>query len=207
MGLDQDRRRGETAGLQQPVRWVLPAAAALLSLLLEAGGESWRELLRYDREGLVAGDGWRLLSGHFVHLGWSHWFMNVLALAVIWVLVGDRLSPRRWLLVWLLVIAGIDAGFWWLEPGLQWYVGLSGLLHGLLAAGIVAGWQRAPGESLLLAGLLFAKLSWEQVAGPLPGSVAAAGGPVVVDAHLYGALAALPATLLALVSVRRFRSL
>jgi len=41
---------------------------------------------------------------------------------------------------------------------------------------------------LLLLGL---KLAWEQLAGPLPGSEALSGGPVVVDAHLYGTSAGL----------------
>ena len=36
--------------------------------------------------------------------------------------------------------------------------------------------------------LLVAKISWEQFSGPVPGSELTSGGPVVVDAHLYGAL-------------------
>ena len=67
-----------------------------------------------------------------------------------------------------------------------WYVGLSGVLHGALAAGAVAWWRY---ESKLLALLLSAifagKLAWEQWHGALPLS---GDLPVVVDAHLYGAL-------------------
>ena len=36
-------------------------------------------------------------------------------------------------------------------------------------------------------GVLIAKLAWEQISGPLPGSAATAGVAVIVDAHLYGA--------------------
>ena len=42
-----------------------------------------------------------------------------------------------------------------------------------------------PDRELLVVG----KLSWEQFDGALPGSESVAGGLVVVDAHLYGALA------------------
>jgi hypothetical protein len=35
---------------------------------------------------------------------------------------------------------------------------------------------------------LLGKLAWEQFSGPLPGSEGTAGGPVIVDSHLFGAL-------------------
>ena len=41
----------------------------------------------------------------------------------------------------------------------------------------------------VLGGFLVAKLAYEQLLGPLPLSSATSGGQVVVDAHLYGALA------------------
>ena len=43
-------------------------------------------------------------------------------------------------------------------------------------------------DSKLLLVMIIAKLLWEQLVGPLPGSETAAGGSVVVDAHLFGAL-------------------
>ncbi len=35
------------------------------------------------------------------------------------------------------------------------------------------------------------KLVWEGVMGPMPGSESTAGGPVVVQAHLYGSVGGL----------------
>ena len=64
-----------------------------------------------------------------------------------------------------------------------------GALHGLLVCGLVAAWREAPVENVVVLVLIAAKLAFEQVAGPLPGSESAAGGSVVVNAHLYGALA------------------
>jgi hypothetical protein len=86
---------------------------------------------------------------------------------------------------------GIDLGFWLLEPQLIWYVGLSGLLHGYLAAGVAAGLPKLQTEDWLIAGFLIVKLGYEQIIGPIPGSTDTAGGNVVVAAHLYGAIAGL----------------
>jgi rhomboid family GlyGly-CTERM serine protease len=138
-----------------------------------------------------------LLTGHFVHLGLSHFALNAAGLLLVWYLVGNQLSTLQWLLVGGASIAAIDLGFSLFEPNLSWYVGLSGLLHGILAAGIVASWRRDRLTALLLAVLVVAKLAYEQIAGPLPGSEASSGGSVVVVAHLYGSIGgAICATLL-----------
>lgn len=157
-----------------------------------AGGRG-QEVLRWDRDAIAAGELWRLVTGHLAHLGAAHLALNLAGLALVWILVGDRLKPLGWWLVVAFGIAVIDLGFWFLDPGLAWYVGLSGLLHTLILAGTTAGARTAPLESLALGGLVLAKIVVEQLAGPLPGSEATSGGPVVVNAHLYGAIAGLAA--------------
>ena len=64
------------------------------------------------------------------------------------------------------------------------------------AVGLVAGIRGRETESMVLAILVAGKLVWEQLAGPLPGSESASGGAVIVDAHLYGAMGGVLATLL-----------
>ena len=76
-------------------------------------------------------------------------------------------------------------------PDLHWYVGLSGVLHGLFIAGALRWMSRAEIEGYVLAAFLVVKLVWEQVYGALPMSVSGAGGPVVVDAHTAGAVGGL----------------
>jgi rhomboid family GlyGly-CTERM serine protease len=161
---------------------MLATGLAILAL-----GEDGRVLLRYDRQGLQAGELWRLVTAHLAHLGTSHGIMNLLALAVLAALFGDLLTARSWLLGSLVSVAAIDVGLWWLEPQVRWYVGLSGVLHGLIVLGAVAMWLNAErlGVGLLLG--VIAKLSWEQLVGPLPFTESAAGGPVLVASHLYGA--------------------
>ncbi|MEX0706444.1 MAG: rhombosortase [Woeseia sp.] len=198
MGLDQDDASRVPRLPVLARAWWLPFTIGALSLAAELGGETVRTALRYSRPDIGAGELWRLASGHLVHLGWSHFAMNVTALLLIWLLVGRSFRPSQWLLITAVVMAGIDAGFWFIDTQLLWYVGLSGVLHGLLVAGLVGAWSQSRIEVPLLLLLLAAKLAYEQLFGAMPGSESSAGGAVVVNAHLYGALAGGVAALLAI---------
>lgn len=171
--------------------WLLPVLLAGLCLLGLMFGDAARELLRYERAALAAGEVHRLLSGHFVHLGIGHAVLNLVGLGLVWMLVGGAFSPLAWVAVLVVVITCIDAGFWFLLPSLNWYVGLSGVLHGLLVAGLIRGFRARRVESLLIGAGLAAKLIYELWIGPLPGSADAAGGAVIVEAHLFGAVGGL----------------
>jgi rhomboid family GlyGly-CTERM serine protease len=168
--------------------WLVGLTAGV-SVLLALGGEAARLALRYEREGVLAGEGWRLLTGHFVHGGPAHLLLNIAGLTLIAGLFPRDYSISQWLIVGCASLAAIDLGFVLFEPQLTWYVGLSGLLHGALAAGAVSWWRH---ESKLLAGslsaILIGKLAWEQWHGALPLS---GDMNVIVDAHLYGAIGGL----------------
>lgn len=170
-------------------RWQLPLLLAVVTVLLMVWGDSASLLLRYDRTALAQGELWRLLSAHLIHLGWSHLLLNLTGLFLVWLLVGEALNPGGWLLLLLICAAFISAALWLLYPQLQWYVGLSGLLHGMLFGGAVVLFGVGDKGGALLALLVIIKLLAEQLWGPLPGSEAASGGSVIVEAHLYGALA------------------
>lgn len=166
-----------------------------------AGTES---ILRYDRVAIGGGEVWRLLTGHLVHLGLAHLAVNVAGLALVALLVGRHLSLRAWGVTLLVCGLTTAAGLWWLSPNVRWYVGLSGVLHGLLVAGAARAAQRGPERSFnaLVLGIVAAKLGWEQLVGALPGTSRLAGGSVIVDAHLFGAAGGL-AVVVVMVLLRR----
>lgn len=170
-------------------RYSLPLTLAVAAIALQWGGEAVIQALRYERGAIVGGEWWRLLTGHLVHLGWSHLWLNLGGLALVWMLTGAYWGVRAWWITAFVCMAGTSAGLLLGLPGLAWYVGLSGMLHGLLMAGVLAGVAVRHKEMMILLLGVAAKLAWEQRHGPLPGSAEAAGGPVVVDAHLYGAIA------------------
>lgn len=89
------------------------------------------------RRAVAASEPWRLLTGHFVHLSFLHAALNGVALLLIGRLFADRLRPGE--LYGLLGAAPILISilFWLLLPELQWYRGLSGVLHAIFFAGCV----------------------------------------------------------------------
>jgi rhomboid family GlyGly-CTERM serine protease len=165
-----------------PAGLALLAACALL-LLPTLAGEAGRRLLRYDRVALAAGEWWRLLTAHVAHLDTRHALLNCLGLALMWALFARDYSPRQWVPIVLGAMAAIDAGLWLCDSTLLWYVGSSGALHGVMAAGAVAHIRRGERDGWVLAGLLAVKLAYEHWLGALPFSGSDA---VVVSAHLYG---------------------
>jgi rhomboid family GlyGly-CTERM serine protease len=171
------------ANLDGRLGWALAIVCGLL-LLLALLGESGRLALRYERAALGSGQWWRLVTAHLVHLDVRHALLNSAGLALVWALFARDYSPRQWLAIVLAAVAAIDAGLWLADSTVAWYVGSSGALHGLMAAGSLAHLRRGERDGWALAGLLVAKLAYEQWRGALP----LAGAPVVVDAHLYGAL-------------------
>jgi rhomboid family GlyGly-CTERM serine protease len=170
-------------------RFGLTLLAALGFLwLLAAGGSGWAAALQYQRASIRAGEWWRLLTAHWVHLGTRHLLLDSAGLVLLWTLYARALRPLAWLLVLCGATAVIDAGLWWGEPQLQWYLGVSALLHAAWAAGAAAAArQRDWAGSLMLAALAL-KLLLEQQSGA---SLVIEAFPVVTAAHLYGALGGL----------------
>lgn len=169
--------------------WAFLAICALL-IALESLGDEGRLLLRYERALVAQGQWWRLLTGHIVHLGWTHLALNLMGLALMWALFFPDYSVRGWAVILLCSLVTIDAAFFFIERDVRWYVGLSGLLHGVMAAGTIAYVRRREPGAWVLVPFLIGKLIYEQFVGTMPYSLDSAGGPVVVDAHLYGVLGA-----------------
>ena len=177
--------------------WIATYGTLLLILVLALLGDPARALLRYERVGLSTGQLWRLVSGHLVHIDLVHALLNGAALWLLVAAVGRGMQAREWILILAGAVAGVDAGLYWLVPEISWYVGLSGVLHGALAGPALLLCLRRRPLGLLLLVMLAAKLSWEVFQGPMPGTGALVSGPVVTEAHLFGAIGGLAGALLA----------
>ena len=161
----------------------------LLCLVLQLLG--LKDSLRFDRELIAGGEFWLLVSGHLLHLNWSHFMLNMAGVLLVAVFFNSCYRPLQWLV--FLVFSALFTGLalFALTPDLQGYVGMSGVLHGLF---ILGAWQESKVHALsgwVLFALVIAKLAYEQVFGALPGSESLSGGKVAVDAHLYGAVSGL----------------
>jgi rhomboid family GlyGly-CTERM serine protease len=183
MSVDAANRLAQIAAALQWDRgrwiWLL---FILLSLDLVLGlGDSFGQLLRYDRSAIAAGGWWRLLTAHIVHLDLHHLILNELGLVLMWSLFAHDYDAVEWCVIVLAGALAISSGLWWLSPRVSWYVGASGVLHSVMAAGAAKHLLERSWDRWILVLGLSAKLAWEQWGGhevPL----------IVVDAHLYGAL-------------------
>jgi rhomboid family GlyGly-CTERM serine protease len=176
--------------------WVAPVGLCIVLVALYLGGPDVTRALRFEHRLVLQGQWWRLLGGHLVHADAAHLAWNVAGLLLVAFLFASEYGAGGWLLIVTASTAAIDLGFLALEPQLDWYVGFSGVLHGCMAAGLVA-WLKTSRDplTLVVAGLFAAKLGWEHVMGALPFTATTLTLPVVHQAHTYGAIGGLLAAL------------
>ena len=175
-----------TAGtIQNSYLSILMMLVLLLGVqLLPADVQS---LWLYERQEILNGQWWRLLSAHWVHLSWQHLLVNAGGL-VLWVGLFPRLPSRQlWLMVLLLSLAVSGSLLIW-NNNVAWYGGFSGILMGLYMAAAILTFPEERLINRLIIAIIGGKVALEQLAG---WGLAVVDVPVIVDAHLYGVLAAL----------------
>ncbi len=164
-------------------RWQFAAIVSVISLLLLVWPAA-TETLMWHRAEIANGHAWRWMTGHLVHLSVRHCLSNLLGLLVVCEYLWDEIGLAEACLLSIWTAVGTSLLLWWFAPAIQWYAGLSGLLHGLWAGCAMAWWCRARAGMAAVALLLLAtKLV-------LP-SYAFSEVPVVTIAHGYGALSGL----------------
>ena len=172
------------------------AAVAGLALALTSGlvafcGLPVKQALVFERQAILNGDWWRLLTAHVVHLNAYHAVLNVAALGVLAGLHAWRPLPAIcFVSVTLVTAMGTGLGLLVVNPEVGYYVGLSGWLHGLAVMVAAGHWRWDRRFSVLLLAGLVAKLLMEGFYGANPSTESAIGARVVTEAHLYGALSA-----------------
>ena len=159
----------------------------MLMLALQAGGAPVRAALRYEYAAVMGGQLWRLLSAHFVHLGWIHCLLNLAAFGLCVLLSRGSLSGRFWWGASLAIGLGVGILLLLVSPDVPNYVGLSGVVYGLFVC--VLGPQAWRGEraSLVLLLLVLLRIAWQLLVESPDAQLELIGGSVVAQAHLYGA--------------------
>lgn len=177
--------------LSSPERFALALALALLLLQALPAGDA----LEFRRSALAA-EPWRALTAHLVHVSWPHALINGAALWIVARLLAQDLDAWRQAIALTMSAFAVSVLLAWLHPGIEWYRGLSGALHGLFFAG-TAKWLACEHprtvRRLWLPAVLFVggwiKVVVEQPAGSAIAHAEWLGAPVVPQAHLAGALA------------------
>jgi rhomboid family GlyGly-CTERM serine protease len=146
-------------------RWIWLLIILLVLDAVLGLGDSVGQLLRYDRSAIAAGGWWRLLTAHIVHLDAHHLILNELGLVLMWSLFAQDYDPVEWSAIVLGGALAISSGLWWLSPRVSWYVGASGVLHSVMAAGAAKHLATRAWDRWILIIGLGAKLGWEQWGG------------------------------------------
>ncbi|PID43904.1 MAG: rhombosortase [Gammaproteobacteria bacterium] len=160
---------------------------ALLMLAVMVRPDGARQSLRFEHAEIVSGFEWyRLISGHFVHLGSNHLILNVIGWLLIWRLFLYGLSA--WHLVGILVLYPLTISLGLLSlHTIDWYVGFSGVLYGCLVFGILIGslawWQKAA----LIIGII-GKSACDAWPGGNASTAVLIGGNVLWQAHVWGCI-------------------
>jgi rhomboid family GlyGly-CTERM serine protease len=161
-------------------------------ILLESMGDPAMYWLRYERQEILSGQVWRIFTGHFVHLGWQHLLVNLAGLVLTYFLFSNYLQGRLGLFVFIAITFGVSTGLIIFSPEVVWYVGLSGVLHGILIySTLIAAFEfRRESKKLFLyiflAIILLVKISYELLIEPLPTSAVLNSFKIISEAHLYG---------------------
>ena len=166
----------------------LPLFLLLTSLSIALSSEFTTAYFRYERSSIIDGELWRLLSAHLVHAGWGHLWINLFALIIIWILFKNFLTTFLWWLFTILSALYISISFFIFMNQLEWYVGLSGVLHSMMVFGAIAGLMHKRKEFILLLIFILAKILFEQFYGSLSSAIVLADGAVIVNAHMYGVI-------------------
>ncbi|QFI55092.1 rhombosortase [Aeromonas simiae] len=177
--------------------WVAAAALSLLLWVLWI----WvpNDAISFQRSAIAGGQWWRMITGNLAHTNGWHLLLNLCGLWVLVTLFSRDLDAARLLLVLGSGALGVTIGIWLLCPQTQWYMGLSGALHGLFVWGLVRDlYFKRRGARLLLLGFAIKLLLDWQGGGENSPSAALIGARVHVGSHLLGSMAGL---VLALVSL------
>jgi rhomboid family GlyGly-CTERM serine protease len=175
-------RTGEPARPASRAGWWVATALPVVLQCLPARA---RDALAYDRAAIAAGEVWRLVTGHFVHLGWAHCLLNVACVALCASVLAAR--DRAWV-----TLGGLAAGcgvlLWVGAPEVARYVGLSGVVYGLAVRALWPYARRDRWVGLVLLALV-ARVGWQVCVGTPRAEAAWLGGPVLAQGHVAGLVA------------------
>lgn len=151
------------------------------------------DLLEFDRHAVLAGEAWRLWTGHLMHYSPQHALVDLATGLAAGAIAIRRTGARRLLLVLALGAPFISAGLLLVAPQCLHYRGASGIDIMLVVLAGATLWPHAGGLArgalLLAAAALAAKIAAEALGLAQGWSALPPDVTIAWQAHLLGALA------------------
>jgi len=169
-------------------QYIVPLLIVCTSIVLYFMEPYSSQYLEYNVPAIQLGEHYRLLSGHLLHTNLIHLLFNVLGFILLWALHGDDYRPLECSLLFIGLCLCVSLMMYFLSSELTSYVGLSGVLHGIFAWGIVQDIRKKMLSGYLLLIGLVLKVGNEQLYGAgtlMPDLI---GASVAIQSHLYGAI-------------------
>jgi rhomboid family GlyGly-CTERM serine protease len=171
------------------------AGLLLVSALMTSLPDPMQQSLRLYTDHRFSSHYWGAITGHLVHYSWPHYALNVTGI-LLWASLFGRLKGwLYWFGITAFIMLCVDIGVF-IQGEFSWYVGFSGVLHGLLAHSALMGTGiRNPLNRALLIALI-AKVSAEYL-GLLPDfSSSMTQIDTAYETHAYGLLGGILAWLI-----------
>lgn len=172
---------------QHQQKVLLVAVSAILAAILQFVPEYFI-YLRAE----MATQPWRFLTAHWVHVGWIHYLLNLIAF-ICFPFIFPKIRVLFLVLLIIFVPILMSLAFYLLYPRVDAYAGFSGVLHGLYGVAAIMSLKyvkERPFATIILLGLA-AKLLWEATVGELSATIRLIGSPILIEAHQLGVLMSL----------------
>jgi len=168
--------------------WRFVAVTIPMMALLQSIGPGY---FRYQRDWISTGEIWRMVTAHWVHVGWLHLLLNGLGLVICVSLTKPGWPIRRWFINSIIIAIGISIMLTLYNPEVRDYAGYSGVLYGLYALAAISLFPRDRLVAVLIITAIVIKVMMEQFNFYDFNTGDIIGAHVVDDAHLYGLLMAI----------------
>lgn len=167
----------------------LAVAAVTASLLLP-------EVVAYDRAAILAGESWRVITGHAVHFTAEHLFWDIVGFVVLGAIIERR---SRAAMLATVAASGLAISGWLLAlaPTIVTYRGLSGIDSALLACAAVLCMRQRPILSITALLGFGGKVGYEVATGQMLFAQDLGGAAGLPMVHAIGAAVGLAVGLLA----------
>ena len=175
--------------VESPKKYTFAFIITLISFVVMVFDPSSTDILRYQSEQVSNGQIWRLITANVCHSNWNHWALNIVGLWLMDIFYRPVLSVsiRTKLMLFCMLFNVVLLHY---LISIDWYVGLSGALHGYLIGGALLSWNKAKLLNFAIITVTTAKLIIESYWQINSATEELIGANVLEEAHSFGGISA-----------------
>jgi len=182
-----------------------PLCILIIATLGYLFDQQLNDMFIYDRALITQGEYWRLITGHLLHTNLAHFLLNSAAVILLAILHGKFYTISNYFFVFIISALFTSIGIYFYDPKLIYYVGLSGILHGIFIWGALKDIVNKDKTGYLLFIGVIMKITHEQIYGASDDIAKIINANVAIDAHLWGTVSGILAfSILLLLNSRIF---